>query len=412
MQQVSILNIGDLHFGAIDIKNFEVEFNDYLYPLIMEEEPDIIVLHGDVFDTRVSLDSDASKIGFSLISTLCQISEAIGSHIRVIRGTITHDYSQLDNFKNYEDEYERFKIVNRCSSEVINIDDDTMVNVLFIPEEYPKDYDDYYAEHFYQVDEDGNVTTNFKQYDTILGHGEIDKFAGYVKLLESESFVHSTPLHEADDFLGMLEESNGYCAFGHIHVRLAYRERILSTGSFTRWAHGEEKPKGVYLVKMSRISNDYQWKLDIQFKENNFAPLYKKYNADEEFNVDTSIDIMYNKIIKLVEDNNLTKIRMDFTSFDISPESYSILKGKFVGDKRVDIKSKAKIKPTVTTLIETGEEVVLSEEESALYNDHFDYLNDSTLPCEERLKRYIDEEVNPSKNISIDDIRSITAPTR
>lgn len=409
MAEVKILNIGDIHLGAIDLVNFEQEFNDFIFPLIIDEEPDIIVLHGDVFDTRVSLDSEASKMGFMLVSALCHVSETYGCQVRLIRGTITHDYSQLDNFLAYESQYENFRIINECQEEILEINGEN-VRILYIPEEYPKDYVEYYGKFFYEYNEDGEAVA-FKDYDVILGHGEIDQFAGYVNLLESESFVHTTPLHEAAEFLAMLEESGGYCAFGHIHVRLAYKRVILSIGSLTRWAQGEEQPKGVYLVTMSRPDEETQWELDIQFKENNFAPLYKKYNAAEEFTQETPIDEMFNRIIELIDEHDLTKIRMDFSDFDISAEAYTVLKGKFVGDKRVDIKSKAKIKSvTQKKFDDEGNELELTED--AIYDNSFDYLNDPAVPHEDRLKQYIDEEVVTDVIITIDDIREITAPVK
>ena len=56
-----ILNVGDIHGDAYPSAVFKETVEDFVLGAIEEYRPDITVLHGDIFDNKISLESQASK---------------------------------------------------------------------------------------------------------------------------------------------------------------------------------------------------------------------------------------------------------------------------------------------------------------------------------------------------------------
>jgi hypothetical protein len=256
--------LADIHFGAGDPKKLYSELKEGILKTVkvLKDELKFIAILGDYFERKLALNSDASRLGLRFMHELISICEEFDIKLRVIRGTITHDLNQLDNFKHLELDATNFRVINNAEYEELLPD----LHVLWIPEEYPEDWKNSYK-HFFDDLEEG------QKYDLILGHGtmEFEAFKGQIS--ESERPIKSAPVFSEKEFI----ELANYTFFGHIHRASNYRQRVFYCGSFSRTAFGEEEPKGYYTF-------DYDTdtcKGIVEFIENESAPIYNTYHIDD-----------------------------------------------------------------------------------------------------------------------------------
>jgi hypothetical protein len=139
--ELRIVSIGDVHWGAVPPERLEAEFDQVVFPWLLGESFDALIQLGDWFDKRLSLDSEDAKAAMRVMVRLCQICQIRGVPFRVIKGTLSHDYFQLQNYHPLETEYPTFRIIGQAGHEELLPDFD----VLWMPEEYPTDY---YGYHF------------------------------------------------------------------------------------------------------------------------------------------------------------------------------------------------------------------------------------------------------------------------
>lgn len=257
------LHLGDIHFGKKDdIKLYE-ELKEGFISKIHEKgnEIDFIILQGDLYDRILKLNEIGGKLVIDFINELCDLSIKYDFKLRIIKGTKTHDYNQLQVFKNLEGKFINLKIINTVQEEEILED----VFVLYIPEEYVDNVNEYYEEYF-------NLEEGSK-YDYIFGHGMFDFVAFNSEENDSERIVKNAPTFKSKD---LADISYSSIIFGHIHDRTQYKNKIFYTGSFSRFAFGENKNKGY-------IENYYcQDNLETitKYIDNTLAPKYITLDLD------------------------------------------------------------------------------------------------------------------------------------
>jgi hypothetical protein len=220
---------------------------------------------------------------------LISCCEEIGTKLRVLKGTITHDHNQLDNFKHLEADATNFRIINNAEYEEL-MDD---LHVLYIPEEYPEDQKEYYSQFF--------DTLEGGKYDFIFGHGTYEFEAFKCQVFESERPIKSAPVFSEKEFINYCN----YSFFNHIHRRSSYKERIFYNGSFSRTAFGEEDPKGFHYIEY----DPDKCKAVIKFIVNTDAPTYTTVHIDdikEEYGSDA---VAITKAIKKLKSENF-KLRV------------------------------------------------------------------------------------------------------
>jgi len=136
MAKLSIVSIGDIHLGILDPQyqweNLKHEFFDYCEKV----KPDIIIVAGDIMDERVSVNSTTAAVFHMFIDELMKFD----STILIIEGTKSHDDGQIGVFSHRV--CDKFRIYNKVS-----VDNILGMKMLFIPEEYMHDPDEYYKDY-------------------------------------------------------------------------------------------------------------------------------------------------------------------------------------------------------------------------------------------------------------------------
>ena len=289
--------ISDIHAGAVNaevlLNELECSFLKYLKSLKIL---DFVVITGDLFDNKLSLNSEHTKYVFVFLKKLIDICVSHNAKLRIIKGTEFHDNRQLDIFKVLYSSNVDLKIYDTVSTEELFPN----VNVLYIPEEYMPDKDTYYREYF------------SKKYDMIFGHGLVNEVAFVAKMQESEVTMNKAPIFKSDT---LLDICRGPIFFGHIHKSQIIKERLFYVGSFTRWIFGEEEPKGFMMTAYTPETS----KFEVEFIENKLAPLYNTMVIDYSssfYRNDEKQQIDY--ILTLVKKLKVDKLRIIFNI----PEDY------------------------------------------------------------------------------------------
>lgn len=243
-----LLVIGDIHFGyypaELLYKEFKLVINN------ITKDIDVVFIAGDYFDTKLSL---SSKHSIYAIKTFCDIldkCEQTNTKLRMIRGTASHDpENQLVNLSSIAKSSKvDFKLYLTVGEEELFPD----FNVLYVPEEYMENKDEYYKEFFN------------KKYQCIIGHGMFEE-TNYVtnKTLNMKKY----PVFNS----AFIEKiCDGPIIFGHIHKSQKIRNRIMYTGSFTRSRYGEEEDKGFIISTYETENNSTNFKFIVNDKATKF----------------------------------------------------------------------------------------------------------------------------------------------
>jgi DNA repair exonuclease SbcCD nuclease subunit len=238
---VTGLSLVDQHWGAIPPARYRWELNNCLFDKIDElNKLDFIVHGGDTFDMKEYTTADPFKELLTYVFDLLDRTERLGTIIVFIEGTRTHDSLQLDTLKLI------FNTILKCDRikfiKTVTKDDLCGLKVLYIPEEYVLDQDDYYKDYFND------------HYDIIFGHGMIDKI-WYVKKEKTGDMVQQTtaPVFNVDQLCNI----GNYVYFGHIHEHKAYGpdKRFKYVGPSTVWEYDKEWDCGYYHLTYDTVSN-------------------------------------------------------------------------------------------------------------------------------------------------------------
>lgn len=248
---MKIVSVADLHIGSrADIKRyFEVELMQ-IVNFVKEKKPDILAFCGDLYDKRISKDSEFDHYGNLFVNTIAILCQEIGCLFILIKGTISHDYNQLNSYLHLAKLNKFVRICNTCQEIEWK-----GCKFLIIPEEYEYDKYKFYKDTVYNPE---------KKYDFVFGHGSFDFACPYA----TESGRNSHILFTTKDFK---DNVYGKVVFGHVHIRIA-KDNVIYVSSFSRDSFGEEKSKGFlyheYDEKNKKILKE-------EFIENKEAPIYK-----------------------------------------------------------------------------------------------------------------------------------------
>ena len=322
---------------------------------------------------------------------LCQICNRRNAPFRIIRGTLTHDYFQLQNYLPLETEYPVFRVITNAVSEELL----PGFIVLWMPEEYPTDYSDYYSGFFFNEEGEPYV------YDAVFLHGEIDVAAGWSRASEGERHYGGTPCHEAS-FL--LEHTTGPVWAGHVHTRFRHKRRLGYPGSLTRWCHGEEAPKGFDVLDVSRGEGGEWSTVVASVVQNDLAREYRTVSADEILSASDTVDSIVGKIRDAAEPVHRLRVKMG--DFPIGVEELSLVRGALLAQHSIELVMAARAS---ASQLDTGDD---ANEDGAEERpgDPMSYLRDQGIPGEERLLRYLHERSPGMSGVTVDDVRELTAP--
>lgn len=362
--------ISDIHFGAFESKQLANELAEEFLAKV-DEMPiiDMIVIDGDLYDKKLSLNSSHSKAAFGFLSCVCDIAKKKDAAVRIVKGTLSHDNDQLDNLTMFTDICD-FKVINHLDSESYK-----GIDIRYIPEEYVDD------ESYYE-----NVYSG--EYDLCFGHGMIKEAAFVAHKQESGNTMKKAPVFDSKK---LLEHIKGVCIFGHIHTPMIVRKRFYYCGSFSRWCFGEEDDKGFNVVY---YTPEYPEKTKVEFIRNNMARIYDTITIDV---VNSDID----NVIKIINNS------IQATSFYKKRIIVNI--GKGVDNRRLmtDIISETFGKFSMVNIIINN----LEKEEIRRQNDEkierllddYGFIFDKSISKEEKIHKYINKKYN--RNIPLDKIK-------
>ena len=370
--------ISDIHAGAIPAEDLLFELNEKFLSYVKSMKIiDFIVITGDLFDNKLSLNSEHTKYIFIFLKKLTELCIKKKIKLRIIKGTEFHDNKQLDILKFLSSSNCDIKIFDTVSEEYLFED----FKVLYIPEEYMSDKDEYYKPYFSQG-------TN--AYDMIFGHGLINEVAFVAKNQESEITMNKAPIFKSEILMDICK---GPIFFGHIHKSQNVKDKFYYVGSFSRWIFGEEEPKGFMICAYTPDTGKYE----IQFIENTLAKRYDTMVIDYNssfYKDDENHQIDY--ILTLVKNLEVDRLRIIFNI----PEDYpnpllltNVINDVFTKYKHIKIiinnnskemQKKKEMEMKIKTLMTT-----------------YDFIFDKSIPTEEKLSRFVKIKFNRDIPVSL-----------
>lgn len=303
---IRIEQIGDIHILR---KNLFPELQVWK-KRILESNIDLLVFNGDMFEKELSFNSVIVRMTIDFFYDLAmELDQKVV--IVFIKGTKTHDLDMVYNI---------FKLCKgiRQSSTTLYFDvygefthkfsDGEYYDFLFLPEEYPVDYLEYYKP----------VINDTKRYDAVFLHGTISKLAHLSQLIESEKNVSSHPIWDEK----VLSNMGRVILCNHIHRRSNYKN-IYYPSSFSSESHGEKSDKGTHLIVLSKDT------YNVKHQPNHHAPIYLTVNwktdiIDSQLYEDDDGSIDTTKVKKTLTDmmNEKTHVRIVYDKDDKSQVGY------------------------------------------------------------------------------------------
>ena len=357
---MKLVNISDIHIGKKDDMKLKDELEIFFDYLKDTENIDMITISGDLFDRVLTANEYGTTLALEFIQRVIDLYVP-EIDIRIIKGTRSHDFNQLDILKVFKEKAgSHFKIIEKNEVEVFN-----GYRILYLPEEYPTDYDDFYKENLLGVED--------KVYDFIIGHGMIDfiAFTGYED--DSENRVHGTPTHKAND---LIRVTKGPIIFGHIHEKQEYKDKIYYTGSYSRYSFDTPSEKGFMAFD---IDDNDPSNFKMTFIENTAAPTYAVLDIDK-LNLE-GVDDHVKYIKELADKYDYVKIKTG------NKANLDIARALTEKDSSIKVQS------------------VNKEKETIKVDPKYEYILKKELPLNETIRKFIMEEYD--KDIDIDFISKV-----
>lgn len=361
--------IADEHFGASDADKLYNEHNQILFNFLYElESLDVIFIAGDYFDHLLSLNEKSAYNAINFMDSLMFLADEHKAVIRIIYGTESHECNQYSLINTLATNRSiNIKVIKTVQEEEFC----DGIHVLYIPEEYIYNKNEYYKEFF----------TGDKKYDYIIGHGVIQEMmetASYhMQKSTKDSNRSKVPVFTSTE---LSENCKGTVYFGHYHINKNINNKIFYVGSFSRWCFGEEEPKGFYYFKKN--GKKYSHK----FIENTLTEKYTTFNYPYDNPIFKSEEMMeeeLQKISKFIKDNLLSHIRLIMNL----PEDYPNAEGLLVSlsERFKDVKE-IKIK-VVNGYINKRQKI--NKEYLNKTMEKYSFIFDKSMPIAEQTENFI-----------------------
>lgn len=289
--------IADIHLGTKLPKIDYLQSLDlFLESIKKHEEPcDAIMVLGDLFDHRLTIDEAkfATLFLLNLVDNHCGSNGRTNAPVRIIHGTYSHDYHQMEIF---------LPMLQRMDNVDVQYFDHATagklpngMSVLYLPQEY------------------GNIDYTealSNQYDVIVGHGPI-----------ASSIKSPCPASRNDIVLPVetLGEISKICVFGHYHEYTDFGNNVYYEGSMLRCRYGEPIPK-VFLFcdnnfKVTTVQNLYAVEyvtIDIHSPEELRSQLANKITTPHRFMIHTDNSDLetYHAIMNVYKQNPYISYRI------------------------------------------------------------------------------------------------------
>lgn len=369
MKEINGIIIADQHFGVIDADRLYEEHERIIIAhLIQMSSLDVIFIAGDFFDHILYLNESHANRACMFMDKLVWIAKSYNAKIRIIYGTESHECNQYNIFFNrFIDKDIDFRVINTVEEE--ELFDDFWV--LYLPEEYIYNKQEYYEKYF----------TGEKKYGYIIGHGVIQELMSDVTYNIKKSTKNSNrakvPVFTSTE---LLENCYGEVYFGHYHINSSIKDRIFYVGSFTRWCHGEEEQKGFYEIS----TNGKKFKHI--FIENTMAEKFTTLNYGYTHDIFQSKDNMekeWKKIERLSDSEILGHTRLIINVPEDFPEAESMLNvigERFKNQKNIKIK-------VVNGFVNKSQKINKEYLEESMKK--YGFIFDKNMPIHEQASQFI-----------------------
>jgi DNA repair exonuclease SbcCD nuclease subunit len=335
---LNIIALADLHFGPTNNpEEIYKSLVEIVYPVIINTNPDMIVVCGDDTDERLDLSQFATRYYLQYIYDISHFRNKDGKPIavRIISGTESHTKNQLQSLYYLVSDTElNVKLIETVTEENFNGND-----ILYVPEESVQSKEDYYSSTVYGE----------KKYDYAFGHGMFD-FVAFSKDYSAEKSLRGAPTWTYDDFKRIIKK---VVVFGHIHIRQNYKNFIYYPGSLTRFRQGENDPKGFLHIYNTTVT----------FIENPLAKQYVTYNLEDS---SSTVEETVNYLINTANNSNISDLRVFVNRDDFDSSKLMELKSYFISHPEYKIriemkKSEVKNDITLANPLECGNNALSSK---------------------------------------------------
>lgn len=273
--------ITDIHVGASGYPPGKVleRLGNTLFPQLPHCK--ILFIGGDFFDTLLHLDGPQGIFATLIVRDLIDASIQHGFYIRVVRGTFSHDRRQPLLFaksvpRGFEmlDGVERVRVFEDVTIESLP---NLGLNALYIP-------DNLSYKNVYEVIEQRLQDRGLETVHVCVSHGYWTHLLGNVPI---------TPPNTLDWEI-MKKYVTGVCINGHVHTPGVYM-KVVNCGSFDRLNHGEEEPKGFFMIHLNEEANTYTF----EFIENKDATLFKTIDLTSATSSHEALELFKTKFTAL-----------------------------------------------------------------------------------------------------------------
>jgi DNA repair exonuclease SbcCD nuclease subunit len=364
---ISIAAIADIHFGADFTQTIGLSnaLKKHFITKLQESPPDIIVIGGDLFDKKLSVNSLEAVLCNEFIVTLNNVFP--NTYKLLIRGTRKHDLNQLDIFRPFSGEY--FRIYD-----TVTIDYILGMKILIIPEEYYPDKSVY--DKYLKVNE---------PYDWVFFHGLFNHVGSYAKASNMNKITFSW-----EDFK---DNVSGRVVGGHIHKSIYYKN-IDYCNSFDRWGHGEEEDKGYLLYTYDRHNKTVRREFIINDDAFKYVTIPFKDISD------LKVDELVLKLASAAREVKSLRVKIEADDLITSEMLHSLLTISFdIPNLKIDKKAQSNFDENAIS-IEKQKQLEERRNEIAKYNG---------LSFEEITIKYAKEKLNTE--VSESEIKSILLST-
>lgn len=371
------LLLADIHIKAQDYNQTYKEYK-FLENYLEDKQYDYCIILGDFFDRKIYSYEEYIQLSYKYMLLLISHCDKV----RVVYGTKSHENEQYNIFDFLKDDIYKlmpssfnldFKVIKTVEEEELFED----FKVLYLPEEYINDKNEYYKSFF----------SKDKEYDYVFGHGIIqevmtDAVRHIDKKVKNKQERKKPPVFTTSELKKICK---GQIYFGHYHINTNIDDKIFYVGSFSRFRFGEEEKKGFYEIE--RVKKRYK----NQFIENISAQRYitKKYGYKDA--IFTSDSLLIKELDSIIQKKE--KAGIDFLRLIINiPEDYE--KAEFLINllnERFKFRNDIKIE-IVNGYIEKKRQV--NKEEVREVFEKYDFIFDKNEEDERKLSYFIQEKYN------------------
>lgn len=370
------LVVGDIHFGYYPPELLYKEFK-LIINTIEDNAIDCVVIAGDYYDTKLSMSSAHAVYSVKAFSDLIKTCEELGVKVRQIKGTNSHDpENQLKNLAQIANS-------SKCDYKLfLTVDEEEIfpgMNVLYVPEEYMENSEEYYKDYFN------------KKYQLIFGHGMFEETN-----FSSKNKIQTMKKYPIFNSTKMEDICEGPIVFGHIHTAQRIRNRIQYTGSLVRSRFGEEEAKGFYIVDFDSETKQCEF----EFIENE---LTMKYDTIEIQPNNPVFSLLINEQIAYFK-NLVDTYKRDYLRIKISTPDDMVNSNTFIDTMNVvfnDMKN-VKIQIIENSKVKLDNEL---KEKVNLLMDKYGFIFDKSVGYDEKIREFI--KLKTGREISLERIRSL-----